>query len=156
MKRGLTAAGVLLGSALGVLAGCETVDLGPPPNDINVCRPSQSYFVTEIWPNVLNKDYGGKRCADAKCHDPGSARPLTLIANPQPSNALDANGMLIVPFPEDWEKNYRSAANQMNCANASASDLILLPTNQRTHGGGQLFSPTAPEVTSLTMWVSAP
>ena len=58
------------------------------------------------------------------------------------------------PLPDDWAKNYRSTTNQMNCANVTASDLILLPTNQRTHGGGQIFPPTAPEVTLITNWVS--
>jgi hypothetical protein len=134
------------------LASCETVDLGSPPSDINVCRPSVRFFVDEIWPNVLAKDYGGKRCFDAQCHDPGSGRPLTLVPNPMP--AINPGDALPDPLPDDWAKNYRSTTNQMNCANVTASDLILLPTNQRTHGGGQLFAPTAPEVTLITNWVS--
>jgi hypothetical protein len=146
---------VLLASAVaGAVLGCDTVDLGTPPADVNACRPSQAYFVTEIWPNVLNKDYGGRKCADAKCHDPGSGRPLTLISNPQP--ALDVTQPIPNPLPEDWSKNYRSAAEQMNCANVEASALIELPTNTRVHGGGQLFRPTSMEVTSLTMWVTQP
>jgi hypothetical protein len=77
-----------------------------------------------------------------------------LIADPMPR--LAPGDPLPNPLPDDWVRNYTSAANQMNCANPSASDLILLPTNQRTHGPGQLFAPTAPEVTSLTMWVTQP
>lgn len=145
---------VLLASAVvggfGGLLGCETVELGTPPADVNACRPSEAYFVTEIWPNVLAKSYGGRKCADAKCHDPGSGRPLTLIANPQP--AIDP-AAIPTPLPEDWAKNYRSASEQMNCSNVSASALIELPTNTRVHGGGQLFKPDSMEVTSLTRWV---
>jgi hypothetical protein len=149
-RRALLAATVLASAAAGGAIGCETVDLGTPPADVNACRPSQSYFVTEVWPNVLNKSYGGRKCVDAKCHDPGSGRPLTLIANPQPTTLPDP---LPNPLPEDWAKNYRSAAEQMNCSNVGASFLILQPTSA-THGGGQLFKPTSPEVTSLTMWVT--
>jgi hypothetical protein len=146
---------VLLASALlGGALGCETVDLGTPPADVNACRPSEAYFVTEIWPNVLAKTYGGRKCADAKCHDPGSGRPLTLIANPQP--AIDVTQPIPNPLPEDWAKNYRSSAEQMNCANVAASALIELPTNTRVHGGGQLFRPDSMEVTSLTLWVTQP
>jgi hypothetical protein len=146
---------VLLASvALGGLLACETVDLGTPPADVNACRPSQAYFVTEIWPNVLAKDYGGRHCYDSRCHDPASGRPLSLIANPMP--VLDPAGVIPNPLPDDWAKNYRSTTEQMNCANVAASDLILLPTNTRTHGGGQLFAPGSMEVTSLTMWVSQP
>ena len=36
--------------------GCETVDLGKPPADINACRPSQEFFIDEIWPNFLAKE----------------------------------------------------------------------------------------------------
>ena len=65
--------------------GCQTVALGTPPADINACRPSQDVFVSDIWPNVLNKSYGGKKCSDAICHDPASGKPLTLDPNPQPA-----------------------------------------------------------------------
>ena len=145
----VVAAAGLLG---GALASCDTVDLGAPPSDINVCQPSMRFFVDEIWPNVLSKDYGGKHCYDAKCHDPGSGRPLSLIGNPMPK--LAPGDPIPDPVPDDWAKNYRSTTEQMNCANVTASDLILLPTNQRTHGGGQLFAPTDPEVTLITNWVN--
>lgn len=150
----LTGAALLVSAVLGGVIGCETVDLGTPPADVNACRPSEAYFVTEVWPNVLAKAYGGRKCADAKCHDPGSGRPLTLIANPQP--ALDVTQPIPNPLPEDWAKNYRSSAEQMNCANVGASALIELPTNTRVHGGGQLFSPSSMEATTLNMWVAQP
>jgi hypothetical protein len=154
LRRALTVAALFAAAATGGVLGCETVNLGTPPADVNACRPSQEYFVKEIWPNVLAKDYGGRRCADATCHDPGSGRSLSLIAMPQP--ALDPNQPIPNPLPDDWTKNYRSASEQMNCANVAASALILLPTNTQTHGGGQLFKPTSMEVTSLTMWVNQP
>jgi len=138
-------------AVLGGAGPCETVDLKAPPADVNACRPSEAYFLT-VWCDVLSKDYGGRHCTDSRCHDPGSGRPLSLIANPIP--AIDCAGALPNPLPEDWAKNYRSAAEQMNCANVAASELILLPTNARTHGGGQLFAPGSMEVTTLTMWVT--
>lgn len=153
-RHGALVVTLLACAAVGGAIGCETVDLGTPPADVNACRPSEAFFVTEIWPNVLSKDYNGRRCIDARCHDPGSGRPLSLIANPLP--AIDPAVAIPNPLPDDWAKNYRSAAEQMNCSNVGASDMILLPTNTRTHGGGQLFAPTSPEVTSLTMWVTQP
>ncbi len=89
-------------------AACRTVDLGAPPADVNACRPSQTYFAQEIWPNVLDKDYGGKKCSDATCHDPASGKPLTLIPNPLPM--IDAT-MPPIPLPDDWAKNYRSGSS---------------------------------------------
>ncbi|MDB4981512.1 MAG: hypothetical protein JWM82_2264, partial [Myxococcales bacterium] len=131
----------------GGLLACQTVDLGTPPSDINACRPSQQYFIDEIWPNVLNKDYGGKTCADAKCHDPGSGRPLTLVPPRDPG---------AIPLPPEWAANYRSASEQMNCSNVTSSELLVLPTGQRVHGGGTLFSLTDPEAGKIQMWVTAP
>ena len=122
---------------------CETVDLGPPPADVNACRPSQQFFIDEIWPNVLAKDYGGKHCYDASCHDMGSGRPLTLTV---------VSGPGTIPFPADWALDYRSASEQMNCSNVSASDLLSLPTGQRTHGGGKLFDVNDPEALAIQMW----
>jgi hypothetical protein len=151
------ATAALVGGALG---SCQTVDLGSPPADINACRPSQSFFVREVWPNVLAADYGGKHCSDAKCHDPASGRPLTLIANPQPDLNAGFDPMnpapIPNPLPADWAANYRSASEQMNCSNPSASDLVARPTAQRTHGAPKLFGATDPPATTIEMWVSGP
>jgi hypothetical protein len=149
LRRG--AAGLIVAGAalLGALIGsCETVDLGSPPRDVNACRPSQQVFADDIWPNVLSADYGGKHCYDAKCHDPASGRPLTLIANPQPPTSPP------VPLVDDWGKNYRSATEQMNCSNVSSSALIIYPANLTLHGGGMLFSATGPEALKIQTWVN--
>lgn len=135
-----------LGAAACALAACQTVELGAPPADINACRPSQVFFTDEIWPNVLDKDYGGKRCSDASCHDAGSGRPLTLV----PTAGVAA----AIPLTGPWAANYLSASAQMNCSNAAASDLLLLPTNTRTHGGQMLFSLTSSEAQAIVMWPS--
>ena len=50
--------------------------------------------------------------------------------------------------------DYVSAANQMNCTNAAASDLLELPTGLRTHGGMMLFPPGSPEALIIQMWPS--
>jgi hypothetical protein len=138
--------------AVSALAACQTVDLGAPPADINACRPSQDFFVQQIWPNVLNKDYGGKKCSDATCHDPASGKPLTLISNPMP--ALDPTMPAPIPLPEDWANNYRSTTEQMSCSDVSASNLIIYPTATRPHGGGMLFGVMSPEALLIQTWVT--
>ena len=137
----------LLVATLAFALGCETVDLGDPPADVNACRSSQQYFADEIWPNVLSKDYGGKHCNDSSCHDRASGRPLTLIT---PTTAAT------IPLAMEWSDNYRATTEQMNCANVASSPLVLFPTNQRTHGGGMLFAQDSEEVTLIKAWISAP
>lgn len=142
----------LLWLALPALLACETVDLGTPPADINACRPGQQFFIDEIWPNVLAKDYAGRRCTDSSCHDTASGRPLTLVT-PQP---IPGGGPVPIPLPADWAANYRSASEHMNCANVKASDLLTLPAGLRTHGGQKLFEPDGPEALLIQMWVEQP
>jgi hypothetical protein len=135
-------------------AACDTVDLGAPPADVNACRPSQSYFVTDVWPNVLNVPHGGKKCSDASCHDTVTAAGgFGLIANPQP--ALDPAMPPPMPLPDDWAMNYLKASQQMTCTDVAASNLIIYPTGMHMHGGGQLFTASSMEVTTLKDWVSA-
>ena len=123
--------------------GCQTVDLGDPPADVNACRPSQDFFANEIYPNVLAKTYGGKSCGDGACHGPGNQHALVLVTPPMPT-------------PMQLADDYTNAANQMNCANVSASPLLAKPSGLQTHGGGMLFSPTGPEAQLLQMWVTQP
>ena len=54
-------------------------------------RPSQTFFVEQVWPNFLSKDYGGKHCSDASCHDAGSGRQLVLTP---PTSATAPRKML--------------------------------------------------------------
>jgi hypothetical protein len=139
-----------MGSVFSVLllaAACQTVDLGTPPADINACRPSQLFFVSDIWPNVLSQDYSGKHCYDSACHDAGTQRPLTL----KPPSPGDSSA---VPLTGVWAANYISASEQMNCSTASASSLYLLPTNTLTHGGQQLFAPVSDQARTILKWPS--
>src|SRR4029453_6959404 len=92
-------AGLLRLVPLGVL-GCDTVDLGVPPADVNACRPSQQFFYERVWPEYLGKDHGGKRCSDARCHDAASPR-LLLLPTPQSAPTL--------PLPADWAAVYKAA-----------------------------------------------
>jgi hypothetical protein len=133
---------------------CQTVNLGAPPADVNACRPSQSFFVTDVWPNVLSKDYAGKRCFDSSCHDVASGKSLSLIADPMP--AIDPTMPIPLPLPGDWQKNYISASEQMSCSDVTASDLIEFPTATKAHGGNKLFALGSPEATTLETWVTAP
>ena len=130
-----------------LLAACETVDLGDPPADVNACRPSQQFFIDAIWPMLLAQDYGGQHCYDAACHGGASSNSLRLTV---------PSGAGTIPFPADWNSNYRSVTEQMNCSNVAASKLLAMPSGQRPHRGGMLISPTGPEADLIKMWVSQP
>lgn len=132
---------------LALLGGCGTVDVGPPLADVNACRPSQTYFAEEIWPNFLDKDYGGRRCSQSGCHDTGAGRQLVLSAPPTP---------LSTPLPTDWAAVYRSVTQQMLCTDVGSSPLIARPDGRETHGGGKLIQVDGPESMLVKMWVGAP
>jgi hypothetical protein len=132
---------------LGVALGCQTVDLGTPPADVNLCEPSQQFFIDSIWPMFLGNDYGGKHCYDSGCHDPGQGHPLTLVNPIEPGT---------IPLPMDWAANYASATHLMNCADPTDSNLLLYPEYAIVHGGGMLIMPKGPEATLVEMWVTAP
>ena len=151
MRRPCLRAAVLVA---GVIGACQTVDLGTPPADLNACRPSQLFFTTDVWPNVLSQSYSGKHCYDAACHDSGSGRPLTLVPVTGGGSASDGGTAVPVPLTGDWAANYISASEQMNCSTASASPLYLLPTGMRTHGGSMLFDPVSPQARTILMWPS--
>ena len=137
-------AGLLRLVPLGVL-GCDTVDLGDPPADVNACRPSQQFFYERIWPEFLGKDHNGKRCSDTRCHDASSPRVLLLpVPTSQPG----------LPLPSDWAAVYKAATEQMLCTNVSASPLIARPSNP-DHGGTMLIDPNGPEAALVRMWVEA-
>ena len=127
-------------------AGCNTVDVGPPLADVNACRPSPSFFVEQVWPNFLNKEFNGKRCSDRSCHDASSGRQLVLTP-PQSQGT--------VPLPPDWALVYRSATEQLLCTNVESSPLLTRPDGRQTHGGQKLIDPDGPEATLVKMWVNA-
>jgi hypothetical protein len=130
--------------SLGLLA-CGTVDVGPPLADVNACRPSQAFFATEVWPNFLSRDYGGKHCYDRGCHDSGAGRELILTA---PSTPLSA------PLPTEWMTVYRSATRQLLCTNVSSSPLLARPDGRQSHAV-KLIEPDGAEATLIKMWVMA-
>jgi hypothetical protein len=145
----------LLLLALGMTAaagvGCETVDLGEPPADINACRPSQQWFVDQIWPNFLAKDgyAGGVHCYDAACHGALAPNALDLIF-------YDPTTMPPIPLTGDPATNYMSATEEMSCSNVASSKLLELPAGIKVHGGGKLIEPDGPEATLIKMWISQP
>jgi hypothetical protein len=142
----LLAASALLGTAL----GCQTVDLGAPPADVNLCEPSQQFFVKTIWPMFLGNDYGGKHCYDSGCHGAGSTTAMTLT---KPNDPMPDTSM---PLPADWVANYTQATHRMSCSDPLDSDLLIYPENRVPHGGGMLIMPTGPEATLVSMWITAP
>jgi len=145
MRRALLVAAVPLLMAV----ACETVDLGKPPSDINACRPSQQFFVDEIWPNFLAKDYSGMHCYDATCHGGLAPNSLDLIV---PTAAAT------IPLTGDWANNYRTTTEEMNCSNVASSNLLVIPAAIKVHGCGcgALIEPDGPEATLIKMWISQP
>ena len=139
----LLAASSLLAAAL----GCQTVDLGAPPADVNLCEPNQEFFVDNIWPMFLGNAYGTKHCYDSGCHGSGSTTAMTL------TNPIEAAA---IPLPADWAANYTQATHRVNCSDPLDSDLLIYPAKRVPHGGGMLFMPTGPEATLMSMWVPAP
>lgn len=129
-----------------LLTGCGTVDLGTPPADINTCRPSQAFFASRVWPELLDRDYGGKKCGDARCHGLTSGRALIVVA---------PTSVPMVPLPEDWMQVYRSASSQLQCTDVAQSALIMKIDGRQSHAGGKLVEPGGPETTMLRMWVDA-
>jgi hypothetical protein len=138
---------VSVGAGAGSPVGCSSVELGDPPADVNACRPSQAFFVDQIWPNFLDKDYGGKKCADGACHAASAGRPLSLLM-PDPT--------VTKPLTLNWASNYRSVTENMQCSNVRSSPLLTNPSGQVTHGGGKLIDPNGAEATLIEMWVTAP
>jgi len=149
MRRALLVAAVPLLMAV----ACDKVSLGEPPSDINACRPSQQFFGTEINFNVLQKDYGGVHCYDSTCHGPLAPNALDLVLIDPLDPYLNPPA---IPLTGPWANNYRTATEQMNCANVAASKLLEYPAGLKVHGGGKLFEPDGPEATLIKMWISQP
>lgn len=140
---------LMLASLATLAVACSTVDLGDPPADINACRPSQRFFVENVWPNYLTKSYGGKTCADTSCHGSGTVGNALQI--PPPTSTAT--------FPllagSDWFAAYLSASREMTCTDVMGSPLYEQPSGLSAgHGGGALFSPGGPELTLLQQWVT--
>ena len=143
----LVAAASLLGAGL----GCQTVDLGAPPADVNVCQPGQMWFLSQVWPNFLAQDYNGVHCYDSNCHGPNPKGQLALINSSEP---------MTTPLQPEWAANYASASQLMNCSDPSDSRLLVLPEGVQTHGGGMLIDPNSTQgmqiISILNMWVTQP
>jgi hypothetical protein len=127
---------------------CETVDLGQPPSDINACRPSQQFFVDEIWPNFLAKDL--RRQCTVRFDLP--RRAGAQRARPHRPDRRRASD----PADRRLGEQLPTATEQMNCSNVAASKLLELPPRIKVHGGGKLIQPDGPEATLIKAWVSQP
>ena len=134
------------GLAFAATMSCGTVDLGPTPADINTCRPSQAFFAATVWPELLNKNYGGKTCGDSGCHGITSGRAFIVVA---------PTSMVTEPLPDDWMQVYRSTTSQLQCTDVAQSILLKKIDGRQSHFGGKLVEPDGPESVLLRMWVQA-
>jgi len=138
--------------AAGTAGGAGTGSAGTSGNGgASACRPGQQFFIDQIWPNVLAKDYGGTHCYDSSCHGALAPNALDLVVqDPMPAGTVPLTGI--------WVANYMSAVEEMSCSNPSASKLLELPAGIKTHGGGKLFEPLpdGPEAQLIIMWIAQP
>lgn len=140
-----------LGTCLVALggSGCDTVELGTPPADVNACRPDETFFYERVWPEFLAREFAGRRCSDSGCHDAASGRRPSL---PAPTSQPG------LPLPPDWALVYKSAADQVICTSPSASPLVTRPSSA-THAGSllgtPLIEPDGPEAALVRAWVEA-
>jgi hypothetical protein len=134
--RSSTVLGIL---ALGLLAGCPTVDLGDTPSDIGLCNPAGGiqYFKDKIWPEFVRPTDMAKGCTKSTgCHSEAGG------------NALSFKTM-----PIDDAFNYRQTQIYLNCGTPMASELLTKPlSGVDPHGGSDLFSPSDPPYSVFLDW----
>ena len=126
--------------ALGVLAGCPTVDLGDTPSDIGLCNPAGGlpYFKAQIWPNFVRPANTTTGCTKTGggCHAEAGG------------NALSFKTM-----PQDDTFNYRQTQIYLNCGTPMSSELLTKPlAGIDPHGGADIFPPGDPAVQIFLDW----
>ncbi len=123
--------------ALVCLSGCPTVDLGDTPSGIGLCNPpgGADYFQTMIWPQFVQNPK--KACTTATgCHGEAGAGILKFKT-----------------MPVDYGFNYRQAQVYLNCGTPMQSELLTAPlSGTDPHGGGDIFSPSDPQVQVFIDW----
>lgn len=127
-------------SALALLSGCPTVDLGDTPPDIGQCRPDRQYYIDVIWPNYLAPSAAARSCVAASgCHDAQTGRSALRLSS---------------AAPVDHERNYQVVTRFLNCSTPLSSELVTKPlAGIEAHQGGDIF-PNAmdPAVVEFQNW----
>ena len=127
-------------TALALLAGCPTVDLGDTPTDIGLCNPSGGldYFQNVIWPNYVRPTDSAKGCTrSGGCHNEAGGNALSFKTQPAP----------------DFPFNYRQAQVFLNCGTPTASQMLTKPlSGQEPHGGGDLITNSDPAYQMFLDW----
>lgn len=118
-----------LTGAIGLLAGCPTVDLGDTPSDINQCNPpgGRAYFDSMIWPSYVRPTDPAKGCTRAAgCHGEAGGNAPNFKTN-----------------PVDLAFNYRQTQVFLNCGTPEASPFLTKPlAGEDPHGGMDIFPDT--------------
>jgi len=134
--RSSTVLGIL---ALGLLAGCPTIDLGDTPSDIGLCNPpgGVEYFTDKIWPEFVRPTDMMKGCLRASgCHGEGGGTGLTFKT-----------------MPVDYAFNYRQTQIDLNCGTPAESKLLQKPlAGVLPHQGMDLFTMTDPQYSVFLDW----
>src|SRR5262245_55001775 len=137
---------LVVASLVAAAAACGTVDVGDTPADVASCRPSKQFFVDQIWPNFLAKEYKGKHCYDSGCHDASGRRGGLILVPPASPTG--------VPLSPEWEAMYKGVTENVLCTNVSSSRLLTKTDGRQMHGGLQLIDPAGDEETLVKMWVT--
>lgn len=127
----------LVCSALLLLCGCPTVDLGDDPPAVGLCNPQGGfdYFRDMIVPSYLKLQDTAAGCGrSSMCHDRAHGAAYDLSDPPSMAN-------------------YRLTLNYLNCGSPRQSQLLTKPLRgEDGHGGGELVENGSTEMMTFLMW----
>jgi hypothetical protein len=120
------------------------------------CAGSPTFFVSDVWPNYLDKF----SCGKADCHNAQSGHGYFRLQ-------VDDNGRVASPapapstprgmWPDDWQLNYANSARLLNCGDPTGSLLLAVPEGKaQPHPGGVIVMGTDADDSEklFTMWAS--
>jgi hypothetical protein len=127
-------------TAVVLLAGCPTLDLGDVPMDIGTCTPDRLYFETVIWPEYLAPTDTARSCvAMGNCHnqDIGASSSYRLRT----------------AMPIDFDDNYMATTRKLNCGTPTNSPLLTNPlAGEEAHPVDIFPSTSDPAVVTFLNW----
>lgn len=123
-----------------VVAGCvssaDPQQVGSEQG-LGECSPTKglAYFETQIWPKYLDPTDQAQSCVRSGCHD-----------------ATSQAGGLGLDVTASAASNYERVQPLLDCAAPSASLLFTKPLDSADHGGGAVFTATAPQASTFLGW----
>jgi hypothetical protein len=104
---------------------------GEPEKEVRYCQTTREYFIESVWEPIVSK-----KCIE--CHTPyGAAKDSRLVLAPSTE-------------PGFADKNMAVMAEVSSYTIGGLSALLLKPTAQKEHGGGQQITAGSPEYEALS------